>query len=136
LGVTLDELIKTLVGHPSRTNCLAVAPHRRRADHVPAIEQVPLAIAHIRRESRKRPVYIRCWPRTRPCRHGPIGGGEGDVALMWTNERFRGDVAGWLRGGELRLKEVNFTSTVRAQLLCAPVIVTCPLIYGRLDTYI
>jgi len=32
------------------------------------------------------------------------------VVPMWTNERFRGDVAGWLRGGELRLKEVNIFS--------------------------
>jgi hypothetical protein len=52
------------------------------------------------------------------CRHGPIGGGEGDVAPMWTNERFRGDVAGWLRGGELRLKEFNYLDTcIKIQFL-------------------
>lgn len=43
-----DELIKTLVGRPSRTNCLAVAP-RRRCGRSRAGEQVPLAVAHIRR---------------------------------------------------------------------------------------
>jgi hypothetical protein len=36
-----------------------------------------------------------------------MGWGGGEVALKWTNQKNSGDVAGRLRGGELRLKEVN-----------------------------